>query len=62
MTAVYDRRGYLDLGCYITVSLTPRFSEVHNRIYYRNRFSGLLAQWQKTAEAVGLPQAPLPPS
>jgi len=44
VAAVYDRRGRLVLGCYISLSLTPRFSEVHNRIYYRNRFSGLLVQ------------------
>jgi hypothetical protein len=24
------------------ISLTPRFSEVHDRIYFHNRFSGLL--------------------
>ena len=24
------------------ISLTPRFSEVHDRVYYHNRFSGLL--------------------
>jgi len=24
------------------ISLTPRFSEVHGRVYYYNRFSGLL--------------------
>ena len=35
------------------ISLTPRFSEVHDRIYCHNRFSGLLGHWQKTAEAVG---------
>jgi hypothetical protein len=25
-----------------SVSLTPRFSEVHGRVSYHNRFSGLL--------------------
>ena len=37
------------------ISLTPRFSEVHGRIHYHNRFSGLLIHRQKTAEAVGVP-------
>ena len=37
------------------ISLTPRFSEVHGRIHYHNRFSGLLIHQQKTAEAVGVP-------
>ena len=32
--------------------LTPRFSEVHGRVCYHNRFSGLLVGSQKTAEAV----------
>ena len=27
---------------HIPISLTPRFSEVHGRVYYHNRFSGLL--------------------
>ena len=35
------------------ISLTPRFSEVHGRVYYHNRFSGLLVHQQETAEAVG---------
>ena len=35
------------------VLLTHRFSEVHSRVYYHNRFSGLLVDSQKTAEAVG---------
>ena len=35
------------------VSLTRRFSEVYGRVCYHNRFSGLLVESQKTAEAVG---------
>ena len=35
------------------ISLTPRFSEVHGRLFYHNRFSGFLLHRQKTAEAVG---------
>jgi hypothetical protein len=35
------------------ISLTPRFSEVHGRLFYHNRFSGFLFHRQKTAEAVG---------
>ena len=27
------------------ISLTPRFSEVHDRVCYRNRFSGFLVHW-----------------
>jgi hypothetical protein len=38
-----------------SISLTPRFSEVHGRVYYHNRFSGLLVHRQKIAEAVGAP-------
>jgi hypothetical protein len=34
------------------VSLTPRFSELYSRVCYHNRFSGLLFDSQKTAEAV----------
>jgi hypothetical protein len=30
------------------ISLTPRFSEVHDRVYHHNRFSGLLAQTSLT--------------
>jgi len=33
------------------ISLTPRFSEVHGRLFYHNRFSGFLLHRQ-TAEAV----------
>ena len=35
------------------VSLTPCFSEVYGRACYHNRFSGLLVDSPKTAEAVG---------
>jgi hypothetical protein len=35
------------------ISLAPRFSEFHSRVYYHNRFSGLLIHQQETAEAVG---------
>jgi len=35
-----------------SVSLTPLFSEVHGRVSYHNRFSGLFTD-KKTAEAVG---------
>ena len=35
------------------IPLTPRFSEVYGRVCYHNRFSGLLVDSQKTAEAVG---------
>ena len=35
------------------ISLTPRFSEEYGRVCYHNRFSGLLVDSQKTAEAVG---------
>jgi len=35
------------------ISLTPRFSEVSGRVCYHNRFSGLLVDSQKTAEAIG---------
>ena len=51
------------LGCAtLPISLTPRFSEVHGRGYYDNRFSGLLVHGQETPKAVGLPQASLTPS
>ena len=35
------------------ISLTPRFSEVHGRVWYRNRFSGLVRSLTKTAKAAG---------
>ena len=34
------------------ISSTPRFSEVYGRVRYHNRFSGLLVDSQKPAEAV----------
>jgi hypothetical protein len=34
------------------ISLTPRFSAVHGRLFYHNRFSGFLFHRRKTAEAV----------
>jgi len=35
------------------ISLAPRFSQGYGRVCYHNRFSGLLVDSQKTAEAVG---------
>ena len=35
------------------ISSTPRFSEVYGRVCHHNRFSGLLVDSEKTAEAVG---------
>jgi len=40
----FQERVRVALPCYIPISLTPRFSEVHGRVYYHNRFSGLLVQ------------------
>src|SRR6266403_243796 len=44
-----------------SISLTPRFSKVHGRVYCYNRFSGL---WSltKPLKRLGLPQASLAPS
>jgi len=44
------------------ISLTPRFSEVRGRVYYHNRFRGLLVHQQETAETVGLSQESITPS
>src|SRR6476660_1724702 len=35
------------------ISLTPRFSEVHGRVYHHNRFSGLLAYNKKPLKRLG---------
>src|SRR5438552_2344184 len=39
-------------SCAISLFIKSRFSEVHGRVCYHNRFSGLLVGSQKTAEAV----------
>jgi len=41
------------------ISLTPRFSEVHSRVYYNNHFSGFFTN--KT-EAVGAAATSLTPA
>src|SRR6266481_9640235 len=51
-----------NLAVLTLISLTPRFSEVHDRVYHHNRFSGLLAHNKNTAEAAGLAQTSLTPS
>jgi hypothetical protein len=44
------------------ISLTPRFSEVHGRIHYHNRFSGFLFTDKKPLKRLGFPQTSLTPS
>jgi hypothetical protein len=44
------------------ISLTPRFSEVHGRVYCHNRFSGLLVYSKKPLKRLGPSQASLTPS
>jgi hypothetical protein len=43
----------LSVAAPYSISITPRFSEVQGQLYDHNRFSGLPAPLQKTAEAVG---------
>src|SRR5438874_13444045 len=35
------------------ISLTPRFSEVHDRVYHHNRFSSLLAHIKEPLKRLG---------
>jgi hypothetical protein len=37
------------------ISLTPRFSDVHDRVYYHNLFSGLLVADKKPLKRFGTP-------
>jgi hypothetical protein len=46
-------RKVLSVAAPYSISLTPRFSEVHGQVYGHNGFIGLPAPLQKNAEALG---------